>query len=184
MAGFLLAMLAVLATGLGARDQVLVARMTPRRAVLAVALVCTLIASLAAGWAGHSVAPLMTAPARTFLVAMALGLAALELLFVRPGRKPLEPTQSLGAFFVVVLAQQLFDAARFTLFAIAAASPAAWTAVAGGLLGSAASVLAGWLGGAAWEAQPLALIRRGLGAALLLLALYLAYPAIAARLAA
>ena len=63
-------------------------------------------------------------------------------------------------------------------------APAAWTAVAGGLLGSAASVLAGWLGSAAWEAQPLTLIRRGLGAALLLLALYLAYPAITARLAA
>ncbi|WP_309622584.1 hypothetical protein [Novosphingobium sp.] len=184
MAGFLFAMLAVLATGLGARDQVLVAHMAPRRAVLAVALVCTLIASLLAGWAGQSVAPLMTAPARMFLVAMALGLAALELLVIRPGRKPIEPTQSLGAFFLVLLAQQLFDASRFTLFAIAAASPAAWTAVAGGILGSATSVSAGWLGGATWQARPLTLVRRGLGAAMLLLALYLAYPAIAARLAA
>ena len=184
MAGFLLAMLAVIATGLGGRDQVLVARMAPRRAVLAIALVCAAITSVAAGWAGHAVAPLLNAPARMVLVAMVLAVAALELLVIKPGHRPLEPTQSLGAFAVVILAQQLTDAARLTLFAVAAASPVPWLVVAGGALGSAASVLAGWFGGAKWEEQPLTAVRRGLGAVMLLAALYLAYPALAARIAA
>lgn len=184
MAGFLFALLAVLTTGLGARDQVLMARMAGRGSVLPVGLVCALLATAAAGWAGHAVAPLIDSGTRAMLVAMALGFAAVELIFVRPGRKPLEPTQSLGAFAVVILAQQLTDAARFTVFAIAAASPLPWVAVGGGALGSAASVLAGWLGGSGWEAQPLGRIRRALGIVLLLVTLYLAYPVLAARFAA
>ena len=176
MAGFLFAMLAVIATGLGARDQVLVAQMAPRRAVLVIGIACGIVTAIAAGWAGHSVAPLLNGPARMFLVAMALGFAALELLVIRPGHRPLEPTQSLGAFALVVLAQQMFDAARFTVFAIAAASPLPWIAVAGGALGSAASVTAGWIGGAAWERQPLGPVRRVLGIVLLLAALWLAWP--------
>lgn len=184
MAGFLFAMLAVLAAGLGARDQVMTARLAPRGSVLAIALTCGVLTSLAAGWAGQAVAPLLNAPARAILVAMALGFAGIELILIQPGRKPLEPTQSLGAFAVVILAQQLTDAARFTLFVIAAVSPLPWTAVAGGVLGSGASILAGWLGGAAWEDQPLRPIRRALGVLMLLLALYLAYPALTARLTA
>lgn len=184
MAAFLFALLAVLAAGLGARDQVLMARMAGRGSVLAIGLICALLTTTAAGWAGHTVAPLINAPARAMLVAMALGFAALELIFVQPDRKPLEPTQSLGAFTVVILAQQLTDAARFTVFAIAAASAVPWVAVSGGALGSAASVLAGWLGGSDWEAQPLGTLRRGLGLLLLLVTIYLAYPVLAARIAA
>ena len=177
-------MLAVLAAGLGARDQVLMARMAGRGSVLAIGLGCALLTTGAAGWAGHAVAPLLNSPTRALLVAMALGFAAVELILVRPGRKPLEPTQSLGAFTVVILAQQLTDAARFTVFAIAAASPVPWVAVGGGAIGSAATVLAGWLGGSEWEAQPLGKIRRGLGLLLLLVTIYLAYPVLAARFAA
>ncbi|MEQ1497247.1 MAG: hypothetical protein ABL914_01180 [Novosphingobium sp.] len=175
MAGFLFAMLAVLAAGLGARDQVLVARMAPRGAVLVIALVCTLLTSLGAGLAGQAVAPLLNGPARAMLVAMALGLAALELLVIRPKRKPDEPTQSLGAFGLVLLAQQLTDAARLMIFAIAAANPLPLAVIAGGVLGSAASVLAGWLGGADWEKLPLTAIRRSLGLLLALVAVWLAY---------
>ncbi len=177
-------MLAVLAAGLGARDQVLMARLAGRGSVLAIGLVCAALTTAAAGWAGHTIAPQINGPTRSILVAMALGFAAVELIFVRPGRKPLEPTQSLGALTVVLLAQQLTDAARFTVFAIAAASPVPWVAVAGGAIGSAATVLAGWLGGRDWEAQPLGRIRRGLGIALLLVTIYLAYPVLAARFAA
>lgn len=177
-------MLAVLAAGLGARDQVLMARLGGRGSVLAIGLVSALLTTAAAGWAGHTVAPQLNGPTRSILVAMALGFAALELIFVRPGRKPLEPTQSLGALAVVILAQQLTDAARFTVFAIAAASPVPMVALAGGAIGSAVSVLAGWLGGSDWEEQPLGRIRRGLGLGLLLVTGYLVYPVLAARFAA
>ena len=180
MAGFLFAMLAVIACGLGGRDQIMVARAAPRRAELLIALICAGLSSALAGWAGQVSAPLLNGPARLVLVAMVLAMAALELLVIKPGRKPLEPTQSLGAFALVILSHQLTDAARFTLFAIAAASPIPWTAVAGGVTGGAASLLAGWLGGDSWEHQPLTAIRRGLGIILLLVALWLAYPAITA----
>ncbi len=168
-------MLAVLATGLGARDQVLTARLAPRGAVLVIAMACALVTSVIAGWAGQAMAPLLNAPARAMLVALALALAALELLLMRPGRKPAEPTQSLGAFAVVLLAQQLTDAARLMVFAIAAASPFPAAVIAGGAFGSMASVLAGWLGAESWEKQPLTAIRRGLGVLLLLVAVWLAY---------
>lgn len=176
MVGFLFAMLAVLAVNLGARDQVLVARLAPRGPVLAVALLAAAAATVAAGLAGQAVAPLLPKPARSVLVAMALALAALELLVIRPGRKPAEPTPSLGAFAVVVLAQQLTDAARFLVFAIAAGSPYPLTVIAGGLFGSAASLAAAWSAGAVWDTLPLTVIRRVLGAGLLAVALWLALP--------
>lgn len=174
MAGFLLAMLAMIATGLGARDQMLVARMAPNRAILLVALASSALTVWAAFWAGRNVAPHMIGQARLLLVVIALVIAGLELLLLRPGRKPLEPTQSLGAFAIVILAQQLTDASRLALFALAAASSLPPATLLGGLIGGSASVAAGWFGGEAWERQPLLPVRRCLGVLVLLMAAWLA----------
>lgn len=176
MAGFLFAMLALLATSLGGRDQLLIAQLAPNRWALIVALASTALTCTLAGWVGQLVAPMIDGPTRMMLVAMALGLAALDLLILRPSRKPLEPTQSLGALGIVVLAFQLTDAARLVLFAIAAASPLPVTALIGGIVGGGAGLVAAWLAGDAWEAQPLLLIRRILGLLLILVAAWLAYP--------
>lgn len=170
MAGFLFAFLVTLVLGTGARDQVLVARLAPRPMVLVVGVICTAIAATAIGWAGIKVAPMLNGPARSILVAMALALAAIELVLSKPGAKPLEPTQSLGALAIVLLAQQLFDATRFAVFAIAAASPFPPAAIAGGVLGSAGSILTGWLAGDDIERLPLVPIRRSLGLVLMLVA--------------
>ncbi|MDL2353148.1 MAG: hypothetical protein QFC78_09920 [Pseudomonadota bacterium] len=177
MAAFLLALLAALIAGVGARDQLLVAWMAARRGpgfgLLATAMTAALLSAALAGWAGTLAAPQLEPRARTYLVAMALGLAALELLVLRPGRRPAEPSASLGALGVVLLAQQVTDAARLLVFALAASSSVPQFAVLGGMLGCAATAVLGWSGGERLAALPLGRIRAGLGVLLAGIALFL-----------
>jgi hypothetical protein len=183
MAGFLFAMLATIIAGVGARDQLLVARMAlceggglqgARPAVLLAAMVVALSSAAAAGWAGSTLAPLLVPRAQALLIALALGLAALELLFIRPGRRPEEPTASLGAFAIVLLAQQLTDAARLLVFVMAASSAVPQMSVVGGMFGCAVTVVAGWLTGPGLMRLPLFNIRRWLGLLFGAIALWLA----------
>ena len=177
MAAFLLALLAALIAGLGARDQLLVAWMAARRgqraALLITAVAVALLSAGIAGWAGLLAAPQLEPRARTYLVAMALGLAALELLVLRPGRRPAEPTSSLGALAVVLLAQQLTDAARLLVFALAASSAVPPFAILGGMLGCAGTAVLGWSGAGQLTTLPLGRVRAGLGLLLGAIALYL-----------
>ncbi len=177
MAGFLFALLASVITGVGARDQLLVAAMAQRqpgrRAVLLVALIAAAGSAGVAGWAGATMAPPLVPRARVLLVALALGLAAAELLVIRPGRRPAEPTESLGALAIVLLAVQLTDAARLLVFALAASSAVPQAAAAGGVIGCGATVVAGWLGGLRLIRWPLVALRRWLGLGLALVAAWL-----------
>lgn len=172
MTGLLFALLATLLVGVGARDQVLVGQLAQRQgarpSLLLVAIASGMLAAGLAAWGGAQVAGLMVGNARLFLVALALGLAGLELIIFRPRAAPAEPTHSLGAFAIVIFAIQLTDAARFVVFALAALTRAPLTTGLGGAVGAALVVGAGWmlLGRAPWLGQ----VRRGLGAALLLLA--------------
>ena len=177
MAVFLLTMLAALIAGVGARDQLLTASMAARRGagigVLAVAVGAALLSAGLAGWAGAITAPLIEPLARTYLMAMALGLAALEMIVLRPGRQASEPTESLGALAVVLLAQQITDAARLLVFALAAGSAVPQFAIAGGMLGCAATAVLGWSAGGKLAALPLLRVRAGLGLLLAAIAFYL-----------
>lgn len=174
MTGFLLAMIATFVAGIGARDQVLVAgfahRQGQRPALLLVAMACAALAAIVAIWLAGSFAPDMTPPVRRMLAVLALGLAALEMLLTRPRKQAEEPTQSLGAFGIVLLAQQMTDASRFLLFAISVASLLPGAVGIGGALGGAAVVAAGWAGGRSLLDLPMVRIRRWLGGALLVLA--------------
>ena len=183
MAQFLFALLATVIAGVGARDQLLVAQMGVRPAggpqaarpsVMLLALAAAIGSAAAAGWAGATLAPLLAPHARELLVAPALGLAALELLFVRPGRLPEEPTASLGAFAIVLLAHQVTDAARLLAFVLTASSSVPEIAAAGSMLGCAVTVAAGWLTGPSLMAWPLVGVRRGLGVLLGAAAIWLA----------
>ena len=177
MTGFILALVGVLLSGLGARDQMTVAALSrnpgPRPGVLLVAIgICSVTAALA-GWAAALVAPLMTAPARLFLAALAMGFAGGEALVLSPGREPKEPTLSLAALTVVLLAHQLTDAARFLIFGIALAADARMPASLGGGLAGILLLAAAW-GAPEWFVwRHLRWIRRGLGMCLLLTALWL-----------
>lgn len=179
MSGFLFAFLASIVVGIGARDQALVAALSERQgarpAVLVLAMLSACASAAVATWAGVQVIPMLVPAARTMLVAMVLAVAALELLVIRPLKAPAEPTESLFAFGAVLLAQQLTDASRFVLFALAAASQFPAATALGGAIGGSATVLAGWMLAGELRQWPLTTVRRGLGLVLLALAAWLAF---------
>jgi len=169
---FFLALVAAALATLGGREAVRVARLSAAlgggRALLvagwiACAIACMLAARLGAGIAGE-----LVPDAKAMLVAIALLLAALELLVLRPGRAPAEPTRSFGAVLLVLGAAQLTAAAGFLVFALASATGAPWLAALGGALGSGAVFTTAWSLGAEWEARmPLGLLRYGVAGLLL-----------------
>lgn len=182
MAALLLTLLAVLVVGLGARDQLLLATLAARngaRPVLLVVAAASGLASVAvAAWASQIVAAAIPAPARLLFAAIALGLAGLEMAWSRRRPAPEEPTHSLGAFAVVLLAHQLTDAARFIVLAVAVATRAPWAAALGGGAAALALALIGW-GEAEWFAgRDLTRPRRLLGLALVAAAAVLALRAL------
>jgi len=174
MVGFLMAFIAVILVGAGGRDQLLVAGLAARQgqrpALLIIGLVCAALAALGAIWLASSFAPKLELPVRRMMAVLALGLAALEMIVMRPKPGAAEPTESLGAFSAVLLAMQITDAARFLIFGIIMASALPGAAGLGGALGGMAVVFIGWAAGAKMHDLPLAKIRRALGIALLVLA--------------
>lgn len=181
MSGFLFAFLAVLLAGIGARDQVLLANLTARQgargSLLLVALATGIATSAFAAWGALALMPVLTGPARILLAAMALGLAGAEALLLKPPTAPEEPTQSLGAACIVLLAHQITDSARFLIFAIALATMAPIPAGIGGAAGSAAALVAGWLGGGDLLRPGLTLTRRITGGVFLAVAAIVALKA-------
>lgn len=177
MSGFYFTFLAVLLAGLGARDQLTVAALTLRQGarpgVLVTGVAVSLATAAAAAWASTLIVPMLASAARQFLAALALGLAGGEALLLSPGRKPKEPTHSLGAFAIVLLAQQLTDATRFLVFAIAVSTNAPIPAGVGGAIAGAALLAAGWLAPEHVARPGMRHLRRGIGAMLLLLGVIL-----------
>lgn len=177
MSGFYFALLAVILAGLGARDQVTIAglslRQGQRPGILIVGLFVSAATAALAAWGAALVAPLLAPPARLFMAAAALGLAGGESLLFAPRGKPDEPTHSLGALAIVLLAYQITDAARFLVFAIAVATNAPMPAGLAGAVGGAVLL------GAAWAVPEVAghprvrLIRRCLGVGMFLLAIWI-----------
>lgn len=183
MTGLLLALFAAVATGVGARDPALVAGLTERQgarpAVLLVASAVSLATAALAAAAGSSVAALLTPRARVGLAAIALAVSAMEMWLMKPGRKPKEPTNSIGALILVLLAQQLTSAARFLVFAVAVAAAAPIPTGIGGAVGGAAVVTAAWLAPELASSAHVRTLRRVVGALLMVVALVLAFRTLA-----
>jgi hypothetical protein len=179
MSAFYFAFLAVLLAGLGARDQVTVASLSLRQGarpgVLLVGLATSLGTAALAAWAAASIAPSLAPKAGLVLTALALALAGLESLWPFASRRPQEPTSSLGALAIVLLAHQLTDAARFLVFALAVALAAPLAAGIGGAAGSAVTIAAGWMLPEIFADRRLRWARRAVGALLLLAALIVGY---------
>ena len=176
MTGFLFAFIAALLAGIGARDQLTVAGLAARNgqklSLLVVAMLTAAVTAGIAGWAAGMVLPVIAGNARAgqFLLGVALGFAGLEMLLLRARALPQEPTQSLGAAGIVLTAYQLTDAARFFVFAIAAASAAPMPAGLGGAIGCVAVVALGWIAAEDMPVKAAGYARRGLGLLSLLLA--------------
>jgi hypothetical protein len=139
---------------------------------LLVACWVTAIATSAlAGWAGAWLGPQMVPAAKAMFVAAALAVSSLELLFARTRPAPAEPTRSLGAIALILLAGQITDAARFFVLALAVATAAPALAATGGALGSGAVLTAAWAIGGAWDTRlPLRAMRLGVSGLFLLAA--------------
>lgn len=167
MTAAMLAFLAALLAGVGARDQMLLAGLAARRflplMLLTVALLTAAFAGVVAAKAAAALAPLLSPSARVMFAGMAAVVAGLECIVVVPRQTPEEPTRSLFAAAVVLLAHQLTDGARFLVFAIAVATAVPDAAALGGAAGGVATVLIGALAGELLVAGRLRLIRRAIG---------------------
>jgi len=182
MPALFLALLTSALAMLAARPTLLTARLSGALGAGAgLLVVCWFTAtatSALAGWAGAWLAPQMAPAAKAMFVAAALAVSALELLFMRSRPTPAEPTRSLGAVALVLLAAQVTDAARFFVLALAVATAGPALAAAGGALGSGAVLTAAWAAGGAWEARvPLKAIRLGVSGLFMLAAVIVALSA-------
>lgn len=177
MSAALLAFLAAVLAGAGARDQMLLAGLAARRLLPAMVLVIAIATSagtaVLAAKGAELLVPQLSAGARVLFAGVAALVAGAECLVIGPPRQPAEPTRSLAAHAIVLLAHQLTDGARFLIFAIAVATAAPTPAALGGAAGGAASVLIGAMAGEALLGGRMKWPRRGIGLVLLLIGLWL-----------
>ena len=182
MPSFFLALIAAAAATLGGREAVRVGRLSAALGagtglLVACWLACIIACALSA-WLGAGIAGQLGPDAKSMLVAIALLVAGIELIVLRPGRAPAEPTRSFGAILIVLGAAQLTAAAGFLVFALAGATALPGLAAAGGALGSGAVLTAAWSLGAEWEARvPLGIVRVAVAGLLILAAIVTALDA-------
>jgi hypothetical protein len=143
-----------------------------RPALLVVAVLLSCATAALAAWASLLIAPMMVTNARLMMVALALGLAALECWLQTPPRAAHEPTRSLAALGIVLASQQLTDAARFLIFAIAIAVSAPFPAGLGGAVGGIVLLAAAWAVPEYFVWRSLRKVRRWISVPLLMLAIY------------
>jgi len=177
MPAFFLALIAAALATLAGRESVRVARLSQALGASAPRLVVLWVASIAsaafAGLVAVELSIIMAPAAKAMLAAFALILGAIELVVLRARPAPSEPTRSLPAIFLVLLAAQVTDAARLLILAVAASTGGPWLAAAGGALGSGAMLTAAWtLRGEFERRLPLRALRWGAAAALMLAGLY------------
>lgn len=150
MSEFLFALVAVFLTSLGGRDQMLVARLSANLGrhsgllMTGCAVACATAAAMA--WGGNYVASFLPGAGKTMLVAIGLLIAAIELCWPVKMGLIREPTRSLGAAGLVLVIRQMGDAARFVIFALAAALASPGLAGLGGALGGMLALAFGWSG--------------------------------------
>jgi hypothetical protein len=174
MAAFYLTFVAVLLSGIAARDQVTIAAITRaqgrRPGVLLTGLLCAAATSILAAYVASQVLATLPVPARPILAAIAIGLAGMEQLILSPARTPREPTHSLGALGVVLLAHQVTDAARFTVFGLAIGKGAPFAAGLGGGIAGLLLMAAAWGFAEVFAGTPIRVGRRIVGGLMLAVA--------------
>lgn len=176
MSGFLFALVAVMVTSLGSRDQLLIANIAARlgrsNALLLIGCCVAVITAVLMTLSGMYIAALLPSNAKVMLVAFALAIAAVELAWPKKRSFIKEPTRSLVAIALVLFVRQVGDGSRFLIFAFAAGSGTPWLAAAGGALGGMGAVMLGWsTGDDLTKALPLRTIRVALAVILFVAAI-------------
>lgn len=157
MPGFFLAFLTVLLATMAGREAVRVARLAGAGVsagglLLAAAFAGMIYAGLSAV-IGDQLAPLLNAKGKLLIVAIALALAACEVLLLRAGKAPREPTLSVGAAALVLAGALMTGAAGLLVMAITLVTGEPVLAGVGGALGALAGLAVPAFAGAQWEAR-------------------------------
>lgn len=170
MAAFFLALTACLLVTAAGRDPLRAARLSavlgPGPGLLAGIWVSAVLSSSLAAFLGSLIAPELGSEPKQVFLAIALLLASLEVLLLRAGPPPQEPTRSTGAILLVLLGSQVTDAARFLVLALATATAQPALVGAGGALGSGAVLTLAVAAGARWERHIPARLLRQIAAAI------------------
>lgn len=178
MPAFYLTLIAVLLAGIGARDQVTIAGLASRQGqrpgVLLIALLSAAATASLAGYGAHLMLHELPPPARAIFAAIALGMAGIESMALTPRRKPAEPTNSLGALLIVLLAQQVTDAARFLVFGLGVGMAAPVMAGVAGGVGGGSLVALAWARPDVLDNPAYGWVRRVVGAVMCLSAAVIA----------
>lgn len=182
MPAFFLSFLACAFVIVAGREQVRVARLSAGlgagAGLFAAIWISAIAASVLVAWVGSLMAPMIPGNGKLMFLAMAMLLASLELVFLRPGKPPAEPTRSVGAILLVLLAKQATDGARFLVLALCVVTGDPVLAGIGGALGSGIALSVAAMAGREWEARlPLRLIANLAGAALTVAAIFVALSA-------
>ena len=175
---FLIVSLLVFALALGGRDQLVIAQFASQlertSGLLATGAFSATLAAVAMAYAGSTVAGFLPDQAEAILVAFALAIAGVQLLWPVKLKPMKEPTRSYVAIGAVVLVRQLVDAPRFAVFALATLAVYPGAAMAGGAVGGIAAITLGWLIGDRLAAMlPLRIIRTGWAVCLIIAALFI-----------
>ncbi|MFU7527632.1 hypothetical protein [Qipengyuania sp. ASV99] len=176
MDSFLLCLVMTFAIAFGGREQLIVAQFSESLErglpLLVTGAFCALLSAAIMAYAGSSLAAILPPRAAAMLVAFALMIAAFELIWPVKLKAMAEPTRSLIAIGIVVLARQVGDAARFVIFAFAAQATYPATALIGGAIGGIAAAALGWSLGLSRLSQfPLRAIRSVMGGGLIVAAI-------------
>lgn len=147
MSGFLLALIACLLAATGGRDQRMVAGLSASLgrsgALLAASWGAAIATAALAAAFGAVIAQLFDPLMIKAIVALAFLIAAIDLAWPFLWTEPKEPTRSLFAIALVIASRQVFDAARFILVALAAASDPLLAGL-GGAIGGGLALSLGW----------------------------------------
>lgn len=178
MDSFLFCLILTFAIALGGREQLIIAQFSESLErslpLLVTGAFCALLSAAVMAYAGSTMAAILPQRAADMLIAFALAIAAFELGW-RVKVKPMkEPTRSFIAIGAVLLFRQIGDAARFAIFAFAAAATLPATALIGGAIGGIAAVGLGWsVGLDRLQKLPLRAYRGGLALCLMCAALFI-----------
>jgi putative Ca2+/H+ antiporter (TMEM165/GDT1 family) len=167
----------------GGRAQLLVARLAKdlgrSQGLLLSALATSSATMLLAVWIGSVARLQLDKDVIAWLAALAMLGASIELLWPVRMREAKEPTRSLGAVSLVLIARQLVDAPRLVVFAASTQLAPAFILALGGALGGGVCLWFGWRFGDMVDRRVASkLVRWTMGLILLMLAVLLAAKAV------